>query len=686
MSAPAQDFVAQVDAQVDVGGAQVDVGGGAQVDVGGGAGGGAGAGAGVGGDVGGGAGGGGAGGGGAGGVGGGGVGGGGVVAGAEGRLVSVSSGGGGSGVGLGLCLPSVSELRDLLCLTSATLRRSVEGGARQQSQLEQQQEQLSLQAAHTRLIGEQLRGVHELQRCQSGQLERLDAGQRLQSEQLAQLGSGQRQQGEQLSRALASLEDFKKAMGAQAPALGQKIDSIASSQASDFNSFPLLMKQVVALMATKLMDSKNGFVVCFPTVVAREQQQTESRGGGGAGGGAGAGAGAGGSRLVFMICVPLLMQGMVLFDKVLARKISMTLLRKMIGDYLPLLGLTDELYEAAYRTFPCTQYKGPSGRKAGKAQKEKYCTFHHPDALLPLLRQGQAHAHQYGYKAGVLADDIQNKEFRDLPGKNQMWIGVHSDAYLGNWGSKVNVVALQDDIDAYDEFVKCCQEQEPVQGNGSSGSGSSSSSSSGSSSSSAAGAGAAAGSGAGAGAGKPTYHFNGLTLFLRRVREHGGGKSPYQPPVVGKSPRGMGSPPVARKQPRSSLEAANAAAGNKKNKEAGAKETKAARKRQREETQEFFDGLEGDDGVFEDEGLREAMEKARRKKAKQQDAAAARGAGEGEGAGAGEGEGEGEGEVEGEGEGEGVGAGEGVGEGEESSSSDTSGDELSDSTDTDSSD
>ena len=511
MSAPAQDFVAQVDAQVDVGvgapagaqvdvgagvggdvgGAQVDVGGGAQVDVGGGAGGGAGAGAGAGAGVGGGAGGGGAGGGGAGGVGGGGVGGGGVVAGAEGRLVSVSSGGVGSGVGVGvgLCLPSVSELRDLLCLTSATLRRSVEGGARQQSQLEQQQEQLSLQAAHTRLIGEQLRGVHELQRCQSGQLERLDAGQRLQSEQLAQLGSGQRQQGEQLSRALASLEDFKKAMGAQAPALGQKIDSIASSQASDFNSFPLLMKQVVALMATKLMDSKNGFVVCFPTVVAREQQQTESRGGGGAG----AGAGAGGSRLVFMICVPLLMQGMVLFDKVLARKISMTLLRKMIGDYLPLLGLTDELYEAAYRTFPCTQYKGPSGRKAGKAQKEKYCTFHHPDALLPLLRQGQAHAHQYGYKAGVLADDIQNKEFRDLPGKNQMWIGVHSDAYLGNWGSKVNVVALQDDIDAYDEFVKCCQEQEPVQGNGSSGSGSSSSSSSGSSSSSAAGAGAGAG-------------------------------------------------------------------------------------------------------------------------------------------------------------------------------------------------
>ena len=95
---------------------------------------------------------------------------------------------------------------------------------------------------------------------------------------------------------------------------------------------------------------------------------------------------------------------------------------------------------------------------------------------------------------------------------------------------------------------------------------------------------------------------------------------------------------VRRRSPQTAAKfsrGGHAAAGNKKNKEAGAKETKAARKRQREETQEFFDGLEGDDGVFEDEGCVK-----RWKSAPQKSQTARRSGGKGRGAGEGEGEGE----------------------------------------------
>jgi hypothetical protein len=474
-----------------------------------------------------------------------------------------------------VALPTMTELKEMLALTTCTLRQSVQSGAKQQKQLEHQHEQFELQNQRFELISHELLLTRQKTIVHEEQLSGLSTQTLEQGTQLEKLQVGQKQQSAKLDECMTSIDDLKKALSVQGPAIGKKIDAIQSYQSSELNSFPLHLKKVFALLVSNLMDSKHGFVACFPTIATDDKGQ---------------------EYLVFMICLPLLMQGILLFDKVLARKVSISNLRALIAQHLPLLEMSDELYEDAHRTFPCTQYKGPRGRKAGKVQKEKFCVLIHENALLPVLQQVRQLAHQFGYKAGLLLDEVAKKDFRELPGKNQMWIGVHSDTHLGNWGGRVNVVALHEDVPAFNEFIKRC-----LRLNGSS-------SSSG-----------ASGIALSSNSVEPTYHFNGLTLFQRKTREneednlqahsHGALKSPGASAGARKSPRQHVAP---RKEPRVSVtghglaEAMSNVIGKKKS------DNKHKRRREQEETQAFFEEQEGE-GEFQDEGLRRVAAETRKK-------------------------------------------------------------------------
>lgn len=457
--------------------------------------------------------------------------------------------------------PNMQDFNNMFLLTTCTLQKTVEGVSNQQQRLDQQNEQLQVQSKRFDLIAEELNLQRQVVAVQHQQITRLEAGQQKQGEQLEKLGEGQKYHGEQLSACLLSLEDLKKAVGVQAPVIGKKIDAIVSSQSSEFGSFPLHLKQVLSLMVSNLMDSKNGFVTCFPTISTDEK---------------------GRKTMVFLICIPLLMQGILMFGKLLSKKVTITNLRNLISQHLPLLALTDDLYEVSHLTFPCAQYKGPRGRKPGKLQKEKYCVVVHQNAMLPILQQAQLFARQYGFQEGVLPDEVTKKNFRLAPSKNQMWIGFQSDSYLNNWGDKVNVTALQEDVPAYTEFVKVCHQ---LNATGSNASNSSSNSISVSS--------------------DQSYHFNGLTLILRKSRVNTGGNFPRQVLAPRKEPH-MSLVSATHGSDRSSTEIQAISAEK-------LRQQIERKRKERNDSQAFFAELNDDDADFEDEGLQQASTRARKK-------------------------------------------------------------------------
>jgi hypothetical protein len=170
------------------------------------------------------------------------------------------------------------------------------------------------------------------------------------------------------------------------------------------------------------------------------------------------------------------------------------------------------------------------------------------------------------------------------------------------------VVALHEDVPAFNEFIKRC-----LRLNGSS-------SSSG-----------ASGIALSSNSVEPTYHFNGLTLFQRKTREneednlqahlHGALKSPGASAGARKSPR---QHVVPRKEPRVSVtghglgEAKSNVIGKKKS------DNKHKRRREQEETQAFFEEQEGE-GEFQDEGLRRVAAETRKKAKNGNDADAEKG-------------------------------------------------------------
>lgn len=478
-------------------------------------------------------------------------------------------------------LPSLAFFKAMFAESNDLLNKTVESAARQQQQMELYEQRLQLESLQIKQARAKQNKDYQLERKESQKrMLLLDAAQKKQSEQWEACGN--------------SIKDIQKAVHVQGSKFRKDMDAILLSQSSGFPSFPLQLKQMFALMVSNLMDSKNGFVVCFPTVT------TDDRGT---------------KNTLFMICIPLLMQGMLLFDKVLAKKNTIVNWRNLISIYLPFVHVSDAVYEVAHRTFPCTQYKGQSGRTPTKAQKDKYCVIIHEDALLPVLRQAQLHIARYGFHAGTLPRDVANKDFQKLPGKNQFWIGKHSDAHLGNWGERLDVVKLQARSRGYTEFVKLCLQID----------GSSSSSS----------------------AVDQTYYFNGLTLSLRKTRANAGAKSPSQgllhaPGASGSlidmalatghhlAPRkqpsqyktmqenqrkrnkdchkrskktGGTSAVLSHKEPRVHMPHSTVAIEN-------AQQQVVRKRKEREESHDFFATLADDDADFEDEGLRRVVAKA----------------------------------------------------------------------------
>lgn len=474
---------------------------------------------------------------------------------------------------------SYLDIKAMLAGCNDLLNKTMEKNARQQT------ERLRLESMQIEQERAKQNEDYQLQLKESQKrILLLDAAQKKQSEQWEACGN--------------SIKDIQKAVHVQGSEFRKNMDAILLSQSSGFPSFPLQLKQMFALMVSNLMDSKNGFVVCFPTVTTDNT---------------------GAKNTLFMICIPLLMQGMLLFDNVLAKKNTIVNWRNLISIYLPLVLVSDEMYEVAHRTFPCTQYKGQSGRKPTKAQKDKYCVIIHEDALLPVLRQAQLHIARYGFHAGTLPRDVANKDFQKTPGKNQFWIGKHSDALLGNWGERLDVVKLQARSRGYTEFVKLCLQID----------GSSSSSS----------------------AVDQTYYFNGLTLSLRKTRANAGAKSPsllHAPGASGSSndmalatghhlaPRkqpsqyktmqenqrkrnkdchkrskktGGTSAVLSHKEPRVHMPHSTFATVAIEN----AQQQVVRKRKEREESHDFFATLADDDADFEDEGLRRVVAKARSK-------------------------------------------------------------------------